>query len=164
MRKTAEEVMSKGLITVLITTPVVEAYSLMKKNNIRHLPVVDDAQKIVGMISDRDIQRCIRYDRHSQSRLLDLELNLDPEIKVYEAMSWPVETIPASTSVRDVALTMINSKFSSMIVECEDSSRRGIITTDDMLKLLISMLDKDPSRLRMAVGGVVYDQASSYQN
>ncbi|MCC6138757.1 MAG: CBS domain-containing protein [Bdellovibrionaceae bacterium] len=160
MKKTAEDVMSQDLITVLLTTPVVDAYSIMKKHDIRHLPVVDDVKKIVGMISDRDIQRCVRYDRHSQSRLLDLELNIDAEIKVYEVMSWPVEAIDASTSVRDVALTMLNSKFSSMIVECAQTSRRGIITTDDLLKLLISMLDKDPSRLRMAVGGVVYDQPS----
>lgn len=164
MKKTAEEIMSKNLITVLVTTSVAEANEMMKKHKIRHLPVVDAGKKIVGIVSDRDIQRCVRYDKHSQSKFLDLELSIDRDLKVCDVMSWPAASVDASTSVRDVALTMLNSKFSSMIVECSETSRQGIITTDDLLRLLISLLEKDPTRLRLAVGGMVYDNASSWSN
>jgi acetoin utilization protein AcuB len=157
MTKTASEIMSKNLITIDLNTSVLEAFQLMQKNRIRHLPVTDDSGDLVGLLSERDVQRCIRYDRESQSSVLDVELNLDPKIKVAEAMSWPIHQVRGDVAVRDVALRMLNEKMSSMIVTCPETGKRGIVTTDDLLRLLISMLDKDPSRLRMAVNTLIDD-------
>jgi signal-transduction protein with cAMP-binding, CBS, and nucleotidyltransferase domain len=159
MHKTAQEIMSKKLITVGMNQYVIEAYHLMQKNKIRHLPVVDDRGQLIGILSDRDIQRCIRYDRKSHSAQLDIELNLDPKIQVAEAMSWPVHKTSGEASVRDVALSMLNGKMSSMMIECQTTGKRGIITTDDLLKLLISLLDKDPGRLRLAVNSLLEEFA-----
>lgn len=161
MKKTAQEIMSDNLITIDLNETVLAAYQLMQKKRIRHLPVIDDARMFVGILSDRDIQRCIRFDRHSQSRLLDVELNLDPKIKVAEVMSWPVREVDGETSVREIALSMLNEKLSSMLVTCQYSGKRGIVTTDDMLRLLISLLDKDPTRLRLAVNGILEDASFS---
>lgn len=155
--KTAQEIMSNKLITIGMNEPVLEAYKLMQKNKIRHLPVTDDTGYFVGILSDRDIQRCVRFDRDSHSRQLDIELGLDPYLKVAEAMSWPVHKANADVPVRDIALRMLNEKMSSMLVHCPKTGRHGIVTTDDLLKLLISLLDKEPSRLRMAVDSIVED-------
>ena len=48
--------MTKNPITVEPTTPVNEAAKLMKRRNIRRLPVVEKGS-LVGIISDRDIMR-----------------------------------------------------------------------------------------------------------
>lgn len=160
MNKTAEEIMTKELITVSMDDSVLEAYTTMQKNRIRHLPVLDPSGTMVGILSDRDVQRCIRFDRKVTGPILDIELNLNPNIKVAEAMSWPVHKVSGDVPVRDVALRMLNEKLSSLIVECPKTGRRGIITTDDLLRLLISLLDKDPSRLRLAVNSILEDFAS----
>lgn len=48
--------MTKNPITVEPSTPVNEAAKLMKRRNIRRLPVVENGS-LVGIISDRDIMR-----------------------------------------------------------------------------------------------------------
>lgn len=50
-----EELMTKKVITTTADTPIEDAASLMVENNVGGLPVVDDQNKPVGMISDRDI-------------------------------------------------------------------------------------------------------------
>lgn len=153
--KTAQEIMSIGLITIGMNETVLEAYQTMQKNRIRHLPVVDESGIIIGILSDRDVQRCIRFDQNSKSNLLDIELDLNPKLKVASAMSWPIHKVQGDVPVRDVAVRMLNEKISSMLVECPKTGKRGIVTTDDLLRLLISLLDKDPSRLRMAVDTIL---------
>ena len=53
--KSILESKSKRLITARASTSIEGAMELLIANNISCLPVVDDAGKLVGMISDRDI-------------------------------------------------------------------------------------------------------------
>ena len=45
---TAKDIMTKKIITVKKTTTLVEAVRLMKDNNIRHLPIIDENKKLVN--------------------------------------------------------------------------------------------------------------------
>jgi len=53
--KKVETVMSKEVFTVKEDDPLMECVNLMIKNNIRRLPVIDKAEKVVGMIYERDV-------------------------------------------------------------------------------------------------------------
>jgi len=53
--KKIETVMSKEVFTVKEDDPLMECVDLMIKNNIRRLPVIDKAGKVVGMIYERDV-------------------------------------------------------------------------------------------------------------
>lgn len=164
MDKTAQDIMSKDLITIGMDESVLDAYRLMQKHKIRHIPVADDSGMLVGILSDRDVQRCVRFNVENRSQAVDIEASLDPKIKTADAMSWPVHKVQGDVPVRDVALRMLNEKMSSMLVECPKTGRRGIITTDDLIRLLVSMLDKDPSRLRLAVNAILEDFTPIYGN
>ena len=48
--------MSKSPVTAKPATSIMKAAKLMKENNIRRLPVVDEDGKLVGIVSDRDIK------------------------------------------------------------------------------------------------------------
>src|SRR3970040_3102760 len=50
------ERMTKNPVTVKPDDAIKEAIEKMKRGRFRHLPVVDDEGKLVGMISDRDIR------------------------------------------------------------------------------------------------------------
>jgi hypothetical protein len=69
------------------------------------------------LLSDRDVQRCVRYDRKNRSNELDIELNLDSSIKVADAMSWPVHRVDGDTPIIDVARRMLNDKISSLLAD-----------------------------------------------
>lgn len=49
------EISTKGVITVKSSSDVAEAAKAMNKNKIRHVVVVDDQDKLVGVVSMRDL-------------------------------------------------------------------------------------------------------------
>ena len=52
---TAKDIMTSKVITVTKKTTQIDALKLMQTNKIRHLPIVDDSQKLINFISHRDI-------------------------------------------------------------------------------------------------------------
>ena len=52
---TAKDIMTTKVISVSLNTSLVEALKLLKINNIRHLPIVDDQNCLINFISHRDI-------------------------------------------------------------------------------------------------------------
>ncbi|MEM9410699.1 MAG: CBS domain-containing protein [Planctomycetota bacterium] len=49
------EMRSDQLVLVTLASTIKEACKLMSSNQVHHLPVVDDGQKVVGMVSSLDI-------------------------------------------------------------------------------------------------------------
>lgn len=60
---TAEKIMSRNLITVTADTPLLRAQSLMSVHKVGRLPVVDEKDNLVGIISKGDIFRAIVGER-----------------------------------------------------------------------------------------------------
>jgi len=56
---TVKEVMVTKVITAFMNTPVSEIAENMIKNNISHIPVVDESDRLVGMVTDIDLMACI---------------------------------------------------------------------------------------------------------
>lgn len=54
---TVEKVMSKPLRVIKPTTALEDAAKAMKKNHVKRLPVVNDSNELVGIISEGDIMR-----------------------------------------------------------------------------------------------------------
>ncbi len=48
-------VMTKNPVTVKASDPLLKALEVMAERKIRHLPVVDDSGKLVGILTSRDI-------------------------------------------------------------------------------------------------------------
>jgi CBS domain-containing protein len=53
------EVMTRPVQTVLDSTPVVAAATLMREQHIRHLPIVDGNGNLVGMVALRYLLYCL---------------------------------------------------------------------------------------------------------
>jgi CBS domain-containing protein len=54
-RKLVKEVMRSPAVTCTPEAPVEEAYAHMRKNNIRHLPIVDEDNALVGIVTLKDL-------------------------------------------------------------------------------------------------------------
>jgi CBS domain-containing protein len=53
--KTVDAVMTRDVITVKEDDPLMECVDLMIKNNIKRLPVIDRAERVIGIIYERDV-------------------------------------------------------------------------------------------------------------
>jgi CBS domain-containing protein len=124
---------SQNLITVNQNDSLLKAYKKMQEMKIRHLPVVDDEGTIVGILSDRDLSRATLRQGNVES--------LDAGAQVKEWMSWPVEVASSESSLQAVAQRMMDQKISSLLIEGRQGQVVGIITTEDMLRALVNLLN-----------------------
>jgi CBS domain-containing protein len=60
MKRTVEEIMTRNVCTVHPTTPLTRVLQMMVETRDKSLPVVDDKNRLVGIISRGDIVRALR--------------------------------------------------------------------------------------------------------
>jgi CBS domain-containing membrane protein len=59
------DVMSRDLATVQFGTPLEEAWALLRRRRIKSLPVLDRAQRVVGIVTLADFMRAAELDLHA---------------------------------------------------------------------------------------------------
>jgi len=132
--------MSKPVITVEANDPMQKATELLKDHHIRILPVMADG-KLVGIITDRDLKRASASDANS------LEIHelvyLLSKIKVKEIMTKEPIAIPPYYTLEETARVLLENKISGAPVVSDKGKVIGIITRDDMLKVLVNMTGVD---------------------
>jgi acetoin utilization protein AcuB len=148
MTEQVKQVMTKRLITVSLTDSVRTAYEIMREHRIRHLPVVDESNDVIGIVSDRDLRRAMK-PKKDFSILEESSIEFDPKFKVAEFMSWPVQTVSEYETVHEIADLMIKEKISAVLVIGEHDRPKGIVTSDDLLKLLVKLLEREKSDREM---------------
>lgn len=129
-----QDLMSKSVHTIGSSLSLADAAKVMKRHNIRHLPVLEQGT-LVGLLSDRDVQ------------LVTSVSDLDPScILVEDAMSQAPWTVTPSTPLAEVAQRMADSKVGSAVV-MEHDRVVGVFTTTDGMRALASLLmGADPTR------------------
>lgn len=157
MIKKIEETMTPDLVTVGWDERIEMAYRRMQANRLRHLPVHNENGEVVGMLSDRDVQRAMvsQVDHDSSTALSAETISFDPNSRVRDYMAWPVLSVGKGSDLKAAVALMLGNRVSALLVR--DHGRAvGIVTTDDLLKVLTELLtDGAPPRwtLRALVGG-----------
>ena len=129
--------MTNDVITVKADTSLLKCRSLMKEKNIRRVPVVDDDNHVIGIISDRDVKGA------SPSKATALEVHemqyLLAEIKAKDIMTPSPVTVKPDTTVENAAVLMVDRKIGGLPVVNDDGRMVGIITDQDIFKVLIDI-------------------------
>lgn len=146
--------MTTNLVTVESSKLVEDAYQLMFCNKIRHLPVVDKSGTIIGLISDRDIQRAMHSEVADSYGFKTESIKFKEDTKVVDYMVWPVKSFDVATDLKLVVRKMIDTKVSSFLIK-ENDDVVGIVTTDDLLHLLHELLDEDGQTKEFKLGDVL---------
>ncbi len=129
--------MSAPIIATTADTQIMEAMDVMKKNNIRRMPVLDTDGKLIGIVSDKDLLNAAPSDATSLSVW---EVNyLVARIKVKDVMTKEVMTVSGDTPVEEAARMMADSKIGGLPVVLDDEVV-GLITETDLFKLLVEMM------------------------
>jgi CBS domain-containing protein len=137
---------TRDLVVIPWDESLENAYLMMARHRVRHLPVVYEG-KIIGIISDRDLQRAMLVDK---SDILAERASLpefDSKARIRDYMGWPVEAIDESRSIKDAAREMIDKKISALIVT-KGSKVSGIVTTEDLLRALVDERESSENRER----------------
>jgi acetoin utilization protein AcuB len=114
------------------------ALRLIRKEGIRHLPVVD-GRKVVGIVTDRDL----RQASPSPATTLEThELNfLLERLEVAAIMTKKVITVTPDTALLEAARLLLAHKIGCLPV-VQDDALVGIITQGDMLRALVEMQER----------------------
>ncbi|MEK7486046.1 MAG: CBS domain-containing protein [Planctomycetota bacterium] len=122
------ELMTKKVKTVDRQMSVTEALKIMEESNIRHL-VVTRAGKPESIISDRDL-------------LVVLSIPSDQEnpITVGQISSKHPITLKLETDVKEAAQFVLDKKVSAFPILDEKGNLAGIITTHDLIRLLLQKI------------------------
>jgi CBS domain-containing protein len=104
----------------------------MRLGRIRHLPVLDDEEQLVGILSQRDmfrsaLARVLGYGEHGRRKVLDM-------LAVKEVMATDVVTTSPDTPVAEAARVMLERKIGALPV-MENGKLVGIITESDFVTL-----------------------------
>jgi len=133
-----EERMSPMPLTVRWTAKVTEAVRLMREARIRHLPVLDDSRRLVGIVTDRDLRQVI-LDPRLQERLGAGLADTLAGLTVRDVMTWAVITVRPETEIRDAARLLHQRKIGALPV-VKNGRLVGILTETDVIRAFAEVL------------------------
>lgn len=141
MAAKVKDVMTRDPITIDPEAPLGTAMDVMRRKRIRHLPVVDDAGRLVGIITDRDLRQATfapalaeHLSLQAQRRLRGLGQALG-DLRVKHAMTWVVVTTEPEATLARAAVVMFERRIGSLPVVA-DGVLVGILTERDLLVAL----------------------------
>jgi CBS domain-containing protein len=114
-----------GPVTVQPGTPIMRAVQIMIDHDISGMPVVDEAGRLVGILTERD---CIR-------KAVEAGYLNEPGGVVAEYMSTDVQTVGPNDALMDVAARFVDSPFRRFPV-VEHGRLLGIIGRRDFLRAM----------------------------
>jgi acetoin utilization protein AcuB len=140
--------MTRNPVTISPDTPVNEARSIMKREKIHRLPVVDKHDHLLGIVTEKDIL----YASPSPATSLDVyEIsNLLNKLKVHSVMTKEVHTITMETAMEDAARIMSENNIGGLPV-LEGDIVVGIITESDLFKVFIELFGAREKGLRLTM-------------
>lgn len=134
------DLMTESVITLDVDEDLSLAEEVMKLGRIRHLPVVNGDNELVGLITHRDLLRA------SVSSIAELTEAEDKAVKrslsAGEIMNEKITTISPNDTALTAAQMMKTDKIGCLPV-VDDSQLVGIITEADFLDLVIRALSPE---------------------
>ena len=131
--------MTSEVITVTIDASIFEAQEKMAHHTIRHLPVIDEDNTLLGIVTDRDIRSALPY-----SLFKDPDSGVGREkveaLKIRDVMSKNPLTISPGDTIQDALLLIQEKRVGAFPVVDENRKLKGIISVRDLLRAFTNVL------------------------
>ena len=132
------DLMTVKVFTLHPTDTLKDVRSLMNLAKIRHIPVTDEKNTFVGLLTHRDLLS------YTVSRLADIDqeeqAEIEASIPVGDIMRTDIVTTTPQTLLREAAEILYRNKFGCLPVLDEGGKLVGILTEADFLRLSIALL------------------------
>jgi len=134
----AREIMTKPVITVHTGTPVKDAAALLARHGITSLPVLDDDDRVVGIVSEADLIRDrMPHDPRSHLRRDGADDDQpDPAHQVGQVMTDTVVCMTPDADTGDLAELMLSYDVRAIPI-VDGDHLEGVVSRRDLLRTLI---------------------------
>jgi len=137
----AHDIMTAPPICIRWDASVLESSVLMEEKQIRRLPVIDEENVLIGIISDGDVREALSIYNTTNPYAPDQDEIL---LAVDEIMSAPVFAVGPDEPVSKAVKLMLQHKFGGVPVVNEERHPIGVITESDIFRLLLEAWDETP--------------------
>lgn len=139
-REPVRTIMTKNVVAVQLDDTLLNANNLIRKHQIRHLPVIH-GQQLVGMLSKTDLNRLTFSGLFAGEGDAD-EVVFDM-LNIGQVMSHKPRAVKESDTIKQVAEILSTEEFHALpVVDDEDESKLvGIVTTTDVIKYMLTQYE-----------------------
>jgi acetoin utilization protein AcuB len=123
----AHEIMSEPVLSIGGDSPLHNAWGIFQKEGIRHLPVLNERQQILGILSDRDVLRHLLVGKENR-------IVLDSDKTAAQGIRRQVVCAHANSEIRHLALAMVESHVGCIPILEDEGRLIGLVTRGDILK------------------------------
>lgn len=134
---TVEDLMSVALVMAKPDDSMRRAELTMRYSDVRHLPVIDDRHRVIGIVSDRDVLRALHGRRKRPARVRDI-------------MTRRVYRVHPDTPAHEAAGMMTEHKIGALPVVGIDGRLVGLLTETDFLRLF-HLAARTPAEMNRSV-------------
>lgn len=131
--------MTRQVFTIRFDKKLFAVQEIMKWGQVRHIPVVDQEQRLIGMVSHRDLLHA--SISMISTRLAELERQQHLwQIPVRKVMQTDVRTIAPDASIQKAARLMRTQKIGCLPV-VSNGRLVGLISEYDLLQIVEELPD-----------------------
>jgi acetoin utilization protein AcuB len=140
--------MSKHPLTIGMNQTVSETHKYMQEQNVRHLPVVDKAGTMIGLVTEDDL---LKAEPSSATSLSVWEIHsLLNKVTAKNVMTRDVITTTEDTPIEEAAQLMLEHKIGCLPV-MRDGKLVGIITESDIFRTFMELFSARQKGLRITL-------------
>jgi acetoin utilization protein AcuB len=143
-----KERMTRNPIFIRPDTPVTDAQALMKREKIHHLPVLDKEEKLVGIVTEKDLL----YASPSVATTLSVYemTSLLAKLKVEKVMSREVISIAEDVPLEEAARIMADRGIGGLPI-VRGKALVGMITESDLFRIFIELFGARQKGVRISM-------------
>ena len=131
--------MSPTVLTIPATMGIREAFFKMKENAIRHLPIVDENNGLIGIISDRELRRPNWVD---EAQDISHVYYLDNSMLVSDVMITNVHVVHTYDTLNKAVSLLLDNHIGAAPVLDKTGNLVGMLSAIDLLRALKDSIDQ----------------------
>lgn len=145
--QTVEDCMTERVICLEKEDNLSKAVEVIQKRKFRHVPIVDEQRRLVGIVSDRDILRHLPFAKRepaSQTEVFRGDLfgvsskDSSLKLRVTDVMTRDVVSVLPSCSFNNAIKTLHETRINCLPVVDEEKKILGIVTVSDVLRTMLA--------------------------
>lgn len=126
----ADQIMQKPVISVGVGDAVAHAWQTLLRSHIRQAPVLDDDERLVGLVGERNLLTALNVDAGQVRDVLTRQ--------VRDVMRTPVVAAGPLTDIRRIARVMLERDVDGVPVVTDHGVLLGFISRSDILRAVVS--------------------------
>ena len=143
MKTKVSSYMTRQVISISPNMGIREAFFRMRENFIRHLPIVDETNKLIGIISDRELRRPNWVDEaHDISHVY----YLDNSMLVSDVMITNVHVLHTYDTLKKAVSLLLDKQIGAVPVLDKNGDLVGMLSAIDLLRALQDDISQETAK------------------